>query len=120
MDNYKEILKISELYKRYNLGYSDFDDSMELVQNSSNDRIEYLLTMSDDLMRFEIITCMLSELSIKRNIKLLNRYTEYLKFLKALKQDSSMEILSELYFLAKEQIKTSYAPIGTYEITNLV
>lgn len=120
MDNQKDILMLNELYKRYNSGYSDFDDTKELIQNSSNDRIQYLLEVCDAKMRFEIIVCMLSELPLKRNIKLLNPYTEYLKFIKGLKQGISMEAISELYFLAQEQIKTKYVPIGSYEISKLI
>lgn len=118
--NQKEILLLSELYRRYRSGQSDFDDTIEMVSNSSNDRISYLLNISDDRIRFELIVCMLSELPIERNRRLLNPYTEYVKFIKALQQNHPMEVLEELYFLAKEQIRTKYEPLGPYEILRLI
>lgn len=118
--NQKEILLLSELYRRYSLGYLDFDDTKNLVRNSSNDRLSYLLNVSDNRIKFEIIVCLLSELSADRNIRLLNPYVEYVKFIKALHQNLPMDVLEELYFLAQEQIKTKYVPIGSYEISRML
>lgn len=118
--NKKELLLLAELYRRYSLGYSDFDDTKELVNTSSNDRLSYLLSVSDNRIKFELIICMLSELPAERNIRLLNAYVEYVKFIKALHQNLPMDVLEELYFLAQEQIKTKYVPIGSYEISRLL
>lgn len=111
---------LTDLYRKFILDDTSLDDTKDLVRNSSNDRISYLLSVSDSRMRFEIIMCLLSELPILRNKYLLNPYTETLKLIKGLKENQSKEIIDELYFLAEEQVKTKYSPIGTYEITRLL
>lgn len=120
LSNQKEILLFTELYKKYSLGQIDFDDTKNLVQNSSNDRLSYLLSSSDSRIKFELIVCLLSELPTKRNMHLLNPYVEFVRFIKAIHQNFAMDVLEELYFLAQEQIKTKYVPIGTYEISRLL
>ena len=120
LSNQKEVLLLSELYKRYSLGHLDFDDTKKLILNSSNERLSYLLNVSENRIKFEIIVCLLSELPAERNIRLLNPYLEYVKFIKALHQNLPLDVLQELYFLAQEQIKTKYVPIGSYEISRVL
>jgi hypothetical protein len=112
----KELEMITLLNKNFNSGDISFDETKHIMENSSDDRISYLLKVSDQLVRYEMIITILTFLDRKRIKKLLLPYNEFVRFINELSNTQPKEILTELYFLAYEQIRTGYVPASPLTI----
>jgi hypothetical protein len=112
----KELEMITLLNKKFNSGDISFDETKHIVENSSDDRISYLLKVSDQLVRYEMIITILTFFDRKRIKKLLLPYNEFVRFINELSNTQPKEVLTELYFLACEQIRTGYIPASPLTI----
>ena len=115
----KELEMITLLNKNFNSGDISFDETKHIMENSSDDRISYLLKVSDQLVRYEMIITILTFFDRKRIKKLLLPYNEFVRFINELSNTQPKEFLTELYFLACEQIRTGYIPASPLTI-NLI
>jgi hypothetical protein len=112
----KELEMITLLNKNFNSGDISFDETKHIMENSSDDRISYLLKVSDQLVRYEMIITILTFFDRKRIKKLLLPYNEFVRFINELSNTQPKEVLTELYFLACEQIRTGYIPASPLTI----
>jgi hypothetical protein len=112
----KELEMITLLNKNFNSGDISFDETKHIMENSSDDRISYLLKVSDQLVRYEMIITILTFFDRKRIKKLLLPYNEFVRFINELSNKQPKEVLTELYFLACEQIRTGYIPASPLTI----
>lgn len=112
----KELEMITLLNKNFNSGDISFDETKHIMENSSDDRISYLLKVSDQLVRYEMIITILTFFDRKRIKKLLLPYNEFVRFINELSNTQPKEFLIELYFLACEQIRTGYIPASPLTI----
>jgi hypothetical protein len=112
----KELEMITLLNKNFNSGDISFDETKHIMENSSDDRISYLLKVSDQLVRYEMIITILTFFDRKRIKKLLLTYNEFVRFINELSNTQPKEVLTELYFLACEQIRTGYIPASPLTI----
>jgi penicillin-binding protein-related factor A (putative recombinase) len=111
----KELEMITLLNKKFNSGDISFDETKHIMENSSDDRISYLLKVSDQLVRYEMIITILTFFDRKRIKKLLLPYNEFVRLINE-SNTQSKEVLTELYFLACEQIRTGYIPASPLTI----
>jgi len=106
----KELDQIINLHRDWVRGET-FEDTKLALENSSDDRISYLLETADMKMKYEMIITILDTFDTHRSRKLLLPYTEFLSFIKEVNRGKSLrEVYEELYFMALEQIKTKYIP----------
>jgi hypothetical protein len=112
----KELEMITLLNKNFNSGDISFDETKHIMENSSDDRISYLLKVSDQLVRYEMIITILTFFDRKRIKKLLLPYNEFVRFINELSNTQPKEVLTELYFLTCEQIRTGYIPASPLTI----
>jgi hypothetical protein len=106
----KELDQIINLHRDWVRGET-FEDTKLALENSSDDRISYLLETADMKMKYEMIITILDTFDTHRSRKLLLPYTEFLSFIKEVNRGKNVrEVYEELYFMALEQIKTKYIP----------
>ena len=106
----KELDQIINLHRDWVRGET-FEDTKLALENSSDERISYLLETADMKMKYEMIITILDTFDTHRNRKLLLPYTEFLSFIKEVNRGKNVrEVYEELYFMALEQIKTKYIP----------
>ena len=106
----KELEQIINLHRDWVRGET-FEDTKLALENSSDERISYLLETADMKMKYEMIITILDTFDTHRSRKLLLPYTEFLSFIKEVNRGKSLkEVYEELYFMALEQIKTKYIP----------
>ena len=106
----KELDQIINLHRDWVRGET-FEDTKLALENSSDDRISYLLDTADMKMKYEMIITILDTFDTHRSRKLLLPYTEFLSFIKEVNRGKNLrEVYEELYFMALEQIKTKYIP----------
>ena len=108
----KELEQIINLHRDWVRGET-FEDTKRALENSSDDRISYLLETADMKMKYEMIITILDTFDTHRSRKLLLPYTEFLSFIKEVNRGKNVrEVYEELYFMALEQIKTKYIPMS--------
>ena len=108
----KELEQIINLHRDWVRGET-FEDTKLALENSSDDRISYLLETADMKMKYEMIITILDTFDTHRSRKLLLPYTEFLSFIKEVNRGKNVrEVYEELYFMALEQIKTKYIPMS--------
>lgn len=108
----KELDQIINLHRDWVRGET-FEDTKLALENSSDDRISYLLETADMKMKYEMIITILDTFDTHRSRKLLLPYTEFLSFIKEVNRGKNVrEVYEELYFMALEQIKTKYIPMS--------
>lgn len=108
----KELDQIINLHRDWVRG-EKFEDTKLVLENSSDDRILYLLQTADMKMKYEMVITILDTFDSHRRRKLLLPYTEFLSFIKEVNRGKNIkEVYEELYFMALEQIKTKYIPIS--------
>jgi len=106
----KELDQIINLHRDWVRGET-FEDTKLALENSSDERISYLLETADMKMKYEMIITILDDFETHRSRKLLLPYTEFLSFIKEVNRGKNLrEVYEELYFMALEQIKTKYIP----------
>jgi len=106
----KELDQIINLHRDWIRGET-FEDTKLALENSSDERISYLLETADMKMKYEMIITILDTFDTHRSRKLLLPYTEFLSFIKEVNRGKNLrEVYEELYFMALEQIKTKYIP----------
>ena len=106
----KELDQIINLHRDWVRGET-FEDTKLVLDNSSDDRISYLLETADMKMKYEMIITILDTFDTHRSRKLLLPYTEFLSFIKEVNRGKNVrEVYEELYFMTLEQIKTKYIP----------
>ena len=106
----KELDQIINLHRDWVRGET-FEDTKLALENSSDDRISYLLETADMKMKYEMIITILDTFDTHRSRKILLPYTEFLSFIKEVNRGKNVrEVYEELYFMALEQIKTKYIP----------
>ena len=106
----KELDQIINLHRDWVRGET-FEDTKLALENSSDDRISYLLETADMKMKYEMIITILDTFDTHRSRKLLLPYTEFLSFIKEVNRGKNVrEVYEELYFMTLEQIKTKYIP----------
>ena len=106
----KELDQIINLHRDWVRGET-FEDTKLALENSSDERISYLLETADMKMKYEMIITILDTFDTHRSRKLLLPYTEFLSFIKEVNRGKNLrEVYEELYFMALEQIKTKYIP----------
>lgn len=106
----KELDQIINLHRDWVRGET-FEDTKLALENSSDDRISYLLETADMKMKYEMIITILDTFDTHRSRKLLLPYTEFLSFIKEVNRGKNLrEVYEELYFMALQQIKTKYIP----------
>ena len=106
----KELDQIINLHRDWVRGET-FEDTKLALENSSDERISYLLETADMKMKYEMIITILDTFDTHRSRKLLLPYTESLSFIKEVNRGKNVrEVYEELYFMALEQIKTKYIP----------
>jgi hypothetical protein len=106
----KELDQIINLHRDWVRGET-FEDTKLALENSSDERISYLLETADMKMKYEMIITILDTFDTHRSRKLLLPYTEFLSFIKEVNRGKNVrEVYEELYFMALEQIKTKYIP----------
>lgn len=108
----KELDQIINLHRDWVRGET-FEDTKLALENSSDDRISYLLETADMKMKYEMIITILDTFDTHRSRKLLLPYTEFPSFIKEVNRGKNVrEVYEELYFMALEQIKTKYIPMS--------
>ena len=108
----KELDQIINLHRDWVRGET-FEDTKLALENSSDERISYLLETADMKMKYEMIITILDTFDTHRSRKLLLPYTEFLSFIKEVNRGKNVrEVYEELYFMALEQIKTKYIPMS--------
>ena len=108
----KELDQIINLHRDWVRGET-FEDTKLALENSSDERISYLLETADMKMKYEMIITILDTFDTHRSRKLLLPYTEFLSFIKEVNRGKNLrEVYEELYFMALEQIKTKYIPMS--------
>lgn len=112
----KDLENITLLNKKFNSGDISFDETKYIIENSSDGRISHLLKVSDQIVRYEMIITILTFFDRKRIQKLLLPYNEFVRFINELTNNQPKEVITELYFLACEQIKTGYIPASPLTI----
>lgn len=112
----RDLKNITSLNSRFNSGDISFDETKQILDNSSDERILHLLKMSDQEVRYELIICILTFFDRKRIKKLLLSYSEFVRFINELSNNQPLEVIEELYFLTCEQIKTGYIPASPLTI----
>lgn len=106
----KELDQIINLHRDWVRGET-FEDTKQVLENSSDERISYLLETADMKMKYEMIITILDTFDTHRSRKLLLPYTEFLSFIKEVNRGKNVrEVYEELYFMTLEQIKTKYIP----------
>lgn len=106
----KELDQIINLHRDWIRGET-FEDTKLALENSSDERISYLLETADMKMKYEMIITILDTFDTHRSRKLLLPYTEFLSFIKEVNRGKNVrEVYEELYFMTLEQIKTKYIP----------
>lgn len=112
----KDLENITLLNKKFNSGDISFDETKYIIENSSDERISHLLKVSDQIVRYEMIITILTFFDRKRIKKLLLPYNGFVRFINELTNNQPKEVITELYFLAYEQIKTGYIPASPLTI----
>lgn len=112
----RDLENITSLNSKFNRGDISFDETKQILDNSSDERIFHLLKMSDQELRYELIICILTFFDRKRIKKLLLPYSEFVRFINELGNNQPLEVIEELYFLTCEQIKTGYIPASPLTI----
>jgi len=112
----RELEKITSLNSKFNRGEISFDETKQILDNSSDERISHLLKMADAELRYELVITILTFFDRKRIKKLLLPYNEFVRFINELSNNQPLEVIEELYFLACEQIKTGYIPASPLTI----
>ena len=107
----KELNHIINLHKDWKRGET-FEDTKQLLENSSNERISYLLKNADMKLKYEMIITILDTFDEHFHKKFLLPYTEFLSFIKQINHNVEKEVYEEPYFMTLEQIKTNYIPIS--------
>ena len=107
----KELDQIINLHSDWKRGET-FEDTKQVLENSSDERISYLLQTADMKLKYEMIITILSTFDTHRHKKFLLPYTEFLSFIKEVNRGNVREVYEELYFMALEQIKTNYIPVS--------
>lgn len=106
----KELDQIINLHRDWVRGET-FEDTKQVLENSSDERISHLLETADMKMKYEMIITILDTFDTHRSRKLLLPYTEFLSFIKEVNRGKNVrEVYEELYFMTLEQIKTKYIP----------
>lgn len=112
----RDLEKITSLNLKFNRGDISFDETKQILDNSSDERISHLLKMADPELRYELVITILTFFDRKRIKKLLLPYNEFVRFINELSNNQPLEVTEELYFLACEQIKTGYIPASPLTI----
>jgi hypothetical protein len=106
----KELINIINLHRDWKRG-EVFEDTKVVLENSSDERISYLLENANMTMKYEMIITIVNSFNKNRFKKLLLPYSEFISLIKEINRGNESNY-EELYFMALEQIRTKYIPVS--------